>query len=209
MTNPNYTHIQLIVDRSGSMSHIKDDMNLGMAEMLKNQSEAEGALTIGVTRFDTTVEHLLPPFSLVDDLNGVTLVEPRGLTAMNDGIGSSITLLGESLAKLPENDRPGTVIVVIVTDGMENASSDYTSDAVKSMIEKQQNEFSWEFVFLGANLDSFATGGGYGIPSTHSANFDYSGGGASYIASTVSNLITRSRSGDRGGFTEEEQARTK
>jgi len=184
-------------------------MNRGILEMLEEQNKLPGKLTLGLTRFDTQIDHLVRPFAVFEDVKDITFVEPRGGTALNDGIGEAVVILGEALAMLEEDERPGKVIVVIVTDGEENSSREYTLDRVKTMIEKQQDEFSWEFIFLGANIDAFDTGGGYGIPQSRSANFDYSAGGVSYITGTVSNLITRSRSGDLGGFTEEEQAQTK
>jgi len=209
MVNKNYTHIQLIVDRSGSMRPIADDMNNGITSLLLDQDNYDGKLTVGFSRFDSTVEHLVRPFAAVADLENVTFVQPRGVTALNDAIGETVVVLGEALEMLKETERPAKVIVVIVTDGEENASQEYTLDRVKTMIENQQNEFAWEFIFLGANIDAFKSGGGYGVPNSHSANFDYSGAGVGYITNTVSNLISRSRSGDGSGFTEDEQAKTK
>jgi len=205
MTNPDYTHIQLVVDRSGSMSNIKDDMNKGMAEFLKTQAEAPGKLTIGVTRFDTVIDHLIEPDGTIESLDGMTLVEPRGGTALNDGIGIAVTHLGEHLAAMKPKDRPGTVIVMVVTDGEENSSREYSVQSVKDLIEKQKDKYSWEFMFLGANLDAQKTAGGYGIPKSHSINYSFSGNGAVYAASVASSVATRSRGGDHTGFTQEER----
>jgi hypothetical protein len=96
---------------------------------------------------------------------------PRGYTALLDAIGRSVNETGESLASMPESERPGLVTVMIVTDGGENSSKEFTNQKVREMIEHQTNVYSWKFSFLGANQDAFSTAGGLGINPSGVANY--------------------------------------
>lgn len=204
MTNPDYTHLALIADRSGSMSSIADDMNGGIHQLLVDQAQLPGELTVDITVFDTLIEDLYLGVG-ADDVKE-DLIVPRGGTALNDAIGVTCTKLGARLAAMQEEKRPGKVIVVIVTDGQENSSHEWTVAAVKKLVTKQQKDFSWEFLFLGANIDSFAVGGGYGVPQGSTLNWSASGEGVFAASAAVSSYATRSRlQGDTTGFTEDEQ----
>jgi hypothetical protein len=98
-------------------------------------------------------------------------LEPRGNTALLDAVGRAIVETGERLRALPENERPGLVVFVIVTDGQENSSREYTKARVKEMIEHQQNVYKWQFTYLGANQDAFAEAGGMGIRLAGAAHY--------------------------------------
>ena len=90
---------------------------------------------------------------------------PRGSTALLDAVGRAINETGDRLAKTPEQDRPGLVVFVIVTDGQENSSKEFSKARIKEMIDEQQKKYNWQFTFLGANQDAFAEAGGIGIRS--------------------------------------------
>ena len=191
MTKPDYTHIALIVDRSGSMEGIHTDMNPAILKLLKEQSEVDGDCTVDVTTFDDQIEF---PYVFVDPLDVKDpVIVPRGSTALNDATGSTIVRLGEALAKMDEADRPSKVIVIVVTDGMENASREYTREQVKALVDKQTSEFQWEFVFLAANIDAFETGRGYGYTAGQTMNFAPSSAGVANSYAAASANITRSR----------------
>lgn len=161
MTNPDLRHIAVILDRSGSMQAVKTDTEGGLTAFLEAQHDAPGTTTVSLYQFDDQYEAVyerkpladVPPFKL----------HPRGATALLDAVGRTITTLGEHLAGMQEADRPGEVIIVILTDGHDNASTKYTKTSVKQLITQQQDEYGWKFVFLGADQDAFDAAEGIGI----------------------------------------------
>ena len=151
MTDPNYTAMLIILDRSGSMSDIRDDMVGGLEQLLATQAAEPGLLTVDIVTIDDQIE-LTHSFAQPEDVK-IELI-PRGSTALYDAVGRSLNGLGEALAKLTEHARPGTVLVTIVTDGMENASSEYTPDVIAKLITRQRDTYNWDISFLGANQDA-------------------------------------------------------
>jgi len=206
MTDEKYTHIAVIADRSGSMSTIAKDMNGGLEEFLKEQAEFDGTLLVDITTFDGSVETVAKGVKASEVSHPI--IVPRGMTALNDAIGITVANLGERFAKLEESQRPGKVIVMVVTDGGENSSSEYTTEKVKELVTRQQDEWKWEFLFLGANIDSFNVAGGYGILRGSTINYEASAAGANSVIATASAYVTRTRSGLEADFTEEERAAT-
>lgn len=204
MTDPNYTHLALIVDRSGSMSGIAQDMNGGIRQLLKDQDAEPGRLLVDVCTFDNVSEFVFTdaPAATVQD---VDLVVPRGSTALNDAIGQMINRLGNKFKVMPEEKRPSKVVVVIVTDGMENASREFTADQVKAMVEQQTGEWGWTFMYLAANVDAFATGAGYGFGAGQTIAYAGTPGGTQNVWEASSANITRSRNGDNSGYTVDER----
>jgi uncharacterized protein YegL len=204
MTNPNYTHLALVVDRSGSMAGLKNDMEGGIKTLLADQGKQPGELHVDVTTFDTMIEH---PYTDArwDDVKG-ELIVPRGGTALNDAIGLTIAALGEQFSAQPEDERPGLVIFVIVTDGYENSSQEYTTDAIKALVTKQREQYGWQFVYLAANVDAFATGSAYGFDRGQTISMAGTGAGFAGGYAVASASMTRSRLGDVADFTEAERA---
>jgi hypothetical protein len=163
------TDITLVIDRSGSMQSIQDDAQGGINAFIAGQLETPGEVLMTLVQFDTEYEflyrgvrvHDVPPYKL----------EPRGSTALLDAVGRAILETGERLAKMPEAERPGLVIFVVLTDGHENSSREFTKTQIRKMIEHQQNAYNWQFTFLGANQDSFAEAGEIGIAQSGIANY--------------------------------------
>lgn len=122
-----------------------------------------GQCEVTLAQFDTEYEVLYPP----TDIAAVPefVVDPRGRTALRDASGRFITEVGQ-LAALPEDQRPGKVICLIMTDGHENASEKWTWEAVKALITQQREVYGWEFIFLGANIDAVEVGGGWACTPT-------------------------------------------
>lgn len=203
MTDQNLTHLAILVDRSGSMGSIAKDMNGGIRQLLADQAKAPGSVVVDVTTFDTIVEF---PFEGVrpDDIK-VDVLVPRGGTALNDALGATIVRLGEKLAALNEDDRPGHVIFVIATDGAENSSREYTTAQVAAMVTEQREKWGWEFIFMAANIDAFATGRDYGFNRDQTIAFQASGLGAQSSYAAASQSVLRTRAGLNGAFTQDER----
>src|SRR5579862_3932780 len=168
-----YTHIALVLDRSGSMAQIRTDTIGGVNTFLQSQQEAPGDCTFTLVQFDSTaIETIVDaqPVKSVAPLTKETFV-PRHNTPLYDAIGRTIDATGRFLERLEEPARPSRVVFVIVTDGLENASRQFTAARVRDMIQHQTNVYKWEFVFIGANIDSYAIGRNIGIGREQTMNF--------------------------------------
>lgn len=203
MTNPDYTHLALVVDRSGSMASIKTDMEGGIRTLLTEQAALPGELHIDVTTFDTQIER---PYvnCVADDVKG-ELIIPRGGTALYDAVGDTVVRLGERLAELDEDDRPGKVIILVVTDGRENSSHEYNAETVKALVTKQRDEFQWEFIFLGtAEADAFTAGDNMGF--ARGSTMTFAGERSAETMNVASAYLGDYRSGKTREFTEDDRA---
>jgi len=170
----NYTDITIVLDRSGSMDCVKDDTIGGVNQFLKSQQAVPGEATFSLVQFDNVIEDVVwgVPLGAAQPLTSETFV-PRGSTALLDAIGQTIDRVGQSLAAMNEPERPDKVVFVIVTDGLENASSVFTRHKIDGMIAHQRDQYQWQFLFLGANQDAIATAASLNI-SAESA-LTYSG----------------------------------
>lgn len=176
MTNPDLTEIICVIDRSGSMGTIRNDAISGFNTFLEDQKAVDKPCKMTYAQFDTTYEviHSGVDLQAVPPLTTETYV-PRGGTALFDAVGRTIDEVGIRLAALPESERPGKVVFVILTDGEENSSCEFTRERILGMIRHQQEKYKWDFVFLAANQDAFAVGTSIGI--SYNANFIASGAG--------------------------------
>jgi len=204
MTNPEYTHISLIVDRSGSMVSIRKDMEGGLKTFLKEQAALPGKCLVDLSIFDTEFDEVYTGRPVK---SATVEIVPRGGTALLDAIGKAIVSLGERFSALSEDDRPENVIVAIITDGMENSSREWTLDKVKALVEQQQTAWSWKFVFLGANMDAVSTGEGMGFAKGFSQGYTADAAGTRGGTQSLSNYATKVRGGDKDAkLTDEESA---
>ena len=163
MTDSSYVHIIFIVDRSGSMQVIRDDTQGGIRSAVSEWVKGANGdkRTVSFHQFDTihdTVYHFAP----LEKAQDYTLV-PRGGTALLDACGKAITGEGTALKHMPEDERPGQVVVIIATDGQENSSREYSRAEIREMIGHQQDRYGWKFTYLGANQDAFAEAASIGI----------------------------------------------
>ena len=161
MTDPTYTDITMVLDRSGSMQSIRDDTVGGFDAFIAEQRTQPGRCTVSLVQFDNEYEEVYVGRDLAD-VPGLTLV-PRGSTAMLDAIGRAVHATGARLAALPEDRRPGTVIVGVMTDGLENASREFSHADIKALIEQQEQVYGWTFLYLGANQDAIEVGASIGV----------------------------------------------
>jgi uncharacterized protein YegL len=161
MTDPNRSEIIVVLDRSGSMSNIKKDMEGGFDSFIAKQKEVPKDCRVTLVQFDDYIETVYTalPVANVPKLR----LEPRGSTALFDALGKTMLDIGSRLRALPEAERPHQVVFLIITDGQENASREFAGHTIQSMTKTQRETFSWEFIYLGANQDAMATAGAMGI----------------------------------------------
>jgi uncharacterized protein YegL len=184
--NTNLTHIAFILDRSGSMQSMAEEAIGGFNSFLKEQQKEEGEARFSLILFDHEYTPVVEnrPIAEVEPLDEKSY-EPRGMTALLDAMGRTIDTLGQQLAETPEEERPGTVIVVTLTDGLENSSHDYSYDKLGEMIKEQQDVYKWEFLFLGADLASVKQSEKLNIQKACSHLFDSVDEGMSYSSKEI------------------------
>jgi len=165
--NQNLTEIIFILDRSGSMGGLETDTIGGFNGFVKKQSEA-GETILTTVLFDDQYEILHNGINAGDVVLTGSEYFTRGSTALLDAVGKTINDVGRRLSDTPEDSRPGKVIFVITTDGLENASKEFSYDKVKKMITHQSEKYGWEFIFMGANIDVAKEGNKLGIRADRS-----------------------------------------
>ncbi|WP_323792757.1 vWA domain-containing protein [Nocardioides sp.] len=169
MTDQTLTHVYFLLDRSGSMQSIKSDTEGGFEAFVTEQREAPGACRVTLAQFDDHYEEVYVdrPVADVPPLD----LRPRSMTALHDAMGRLITDAGARLAALPDDQRPGTVIVAVMTDGLENASKEWTGPAIKALVEQQTRDYGWDFMYMGADQDAIEVGAALGVKREHSLTY--------------------------------------
>jgi uncharacterized protein YegL len=209
LTDSTRTLIAALLDRSGSMSTSVEATEDGWRELISEQRANPGLCEVTLAQFNTAYEVVYPP----TDIAGVPefALEPRGMTALLDAVGRLITEVGERLSALPEEQRPGQVICLIMTDGHENSSRQWTWETVKALITQQREVYGWEFLFLGADIDAIEVGARMGMAREYSMTYDkrdYPSNRAAF-ASTHDVISRKRRYGksDDDGFSDEDRKR--
>lgn len=191
---PNYTDITIVLDRSGSMADVATDTIGGFNTFLSDQIKVPGECTLTLNQFDDTFEYVVKaePIRNARPLCGNTF-KPRGSTALLDAIGRSIEETGKRLDGMADSERPSKVVMVIITDGFENASRKFDKDRVNQMISEQRDKYSWEFVFLGANQDAISTASSFGIHAANAMTYASNTAGTSASYRSLSKNLTAFR----------------
>jgi uncharacterized protein YegL len=186
--------VTVILDRSGSMDAIASDVVGGFNSFLAEQRRQPGECRLTLVQFDDQYEVLYAGVPL-PDVRRLTArtYQPRGSTALLDAVGRTIDAAGRRFSELPEPTRPDRVLMVIVTDGLENASTDYTREQIFKMISTQQDVYHWSFLFLAANQDAIAEGARLGIGAQQSMDFVATGAGVREGTLRVSRAVSAFR----------------
>ena len=178
-----YTHICIVLDASGSMGCIEDDIKGSFNTFLNKQREVPGKTVFDLFQFSDNVERLVKSADLAlfkDDL--MAKYTCTGCTALNDAVCTAIDTMQREFDGMSESDRPENVLCVIITDGQENASREFNAADVKKRIQRQQEVGKWEFLFLAANQDAFESGSVLGINKNFCRNFTQDKLGVSYMS---------------------------
>ena len=190
----NLTEIVFILDRSGSMAGLEADTIGGFNSMIRKQKAVDGEAIVSTVLFDNYTE-------VIHDRVDLQKIEPmtqeeyyvRGCTALLDAVGKAIHHIGNVHKYAREEDRPEKTMFVITTDGIENASSEYSYDRVKHMIQRQQEKYGWEFIFLGANIDAAREAARFGITEDRAVNYHADCQGTAVIYEAVSEAVCNVR----------------
>lgn len=175
MTNPNYTDLTMVLDRSGSMAQVAADTVGGFATFVKDHQAVPGTVKMTLVQFD---HEYTPVYTALPVADVPTLdFHPRGRTALLDAVGRAIVEAGERFAKMSEDERPARVVFAIFTDGYENASREFTGQRIKDLITEQQNRWNWQFMYLGANQDAITVGTDMGINAGQTLTYAGTGQG--------------------------------
>ena len=181
------TELVFILDRSGAMSGLEADTIGGFNSMLEKQKKLDGKTYVSTVLFDNEIE-------VLHDRVDISKIEPmndkqyyvRGCTALIDAIGSSIHHIGNVHKYARPEDVPEHTIFVITTDGMENASREYSAEKVKQMVKHEEEKYGWEFIFVAANIDAVETAARIGIRRDRAANYNHTGHGTRKLYDAVS-----------------------
>ena len=190
----NLTEIVFILDRSGSMAGLEDDTIGGFNAMIEKQKNEEGDAFVSTILFDNYIE-------VIHDRVDIRKVWPmtrrdyyvRGCTALLDAVGRTIRHIGNVHKYAREEDRPEKTLFVITTDGMENASREYSYERVRRMIEHEKEKYGWEFIFLGANIDAAREAARFGITEDRAVNYHADSVGTAVIYEAVSEAVCNVR----------------
>lgn len=188
------TEVVFILDRSGSMSGLERDTIGGFNSMIEKQKKEEGEALVSTVLFDNYSE-------VLHDRVDIAKIEPltdrdytvRGCTALLDAIGGAIHHIGNVHKYARNEDVPEHTIFIITTDGMENASHQYSREKIKAMIERQKSKYGWEFLFLGANIDAIETARSYGIDQDRAVEYNCDSVGTGLNFEAMSDAITTMR----------------
>ncbi len=192
----NLTELVFILDKSGSMSGLEADTIGGYNAMLEKQKAAEGEAHITTVLFDNNYKLLHDRI----DIKAVSSITEKeyyvgGSTALLDAIGRTINKIDNVQKHTEENYRADKILFVIITDGMENASREYSCGKVKTMVERHKEKYGWEFIFLGANIDAAETAGRFGISADRAQNYHADSKGTQLSYKVVSETIYKFRKG--------------
>jgi len=198
MMKRNVTELVFILDKSGSMAGLEADTIGGLNAMLMKQQKAEGEALVTTALFNHHYELLHDRINV----RGISPISDKdyevgGTTALLDAIGFTIQKLINVQKRTSEEERADKILFVITTDGMENASQEYSADKIKKMVQYQKEKFGWEFMFLGANIDAIATAARFGIDEDFAVDYHADQAGTQLNYEAVNEAVLNLRSGKK------------
>lgn len=196
----NSTAIIAILDKSGSMMSLKNDTIGSFNSFLREQKAIPGDVTMTLALFSDRYDlvHRNVPLHEVLELTEQTY-NPSGGTALLDAIGKTFDSVGRDFAALPEDQKIEKVLVLLISDGEENSSTDFRLDQIKEMIKHQQEKYSWSIVYVGANVDAFKVSGGLGVSTGSTYSYTPSAHGTRSLYSSISIGTSVFRNAAAGG----------
>lgn len=189
----NTTEIIFLLDRSGSMAGLEQETIGGFNTFIKKQAKQEGETRLTAVLFDDEYEILWNGISANDIRLTAKQYIVRGCTALLDAVGKTILEVGFRLSNTKEELRPSKVIFVITTDGLENASKEFTYQKVKELIMHQQEKYSWEFIFMGANINVASEADRIGIKIDQAYSFEATAKGVERLYNVISDAVFEKR----------------
>lgn len=194
MKKNNLTELVFILDCSGSMHGLERDTVGGFNSMIEQQKQQEGEVYVSTVLFNHR-RRILHDRVKLDRIKKMTeeTYTVSGCTALIDAIGSTIDHIANIHKYARPEDVPAHTLFVITTDGMENVSHEYSSDAVKKMIERKKKQDGWEFIFIGANIDAVETAAAFGIDSNRAVNYHADSIGTRIIYENVAKAACQMR----------------
>lgn len=191
----NITELVFILDRSGSMSGLESDTIGGFNAMIARQKNENSVSFVTTVLFDTRFERIHDRLK-IEDVPAMTERDytPGGCTALLDAIGDTVRHIARIHKYARPEDVPEKTVVIITTDGLENASHHYTLKEIRQLIEHEREKYGWEFLFLGADIDAVEAAGSIGISSARTANFMHDDRGVELCFEAVSDAVSAVRS---------------
>jgi hypothetical protein len=206
------TDITLLLDRTGSMQVVRDETITAVNRFLEEQKKVPGEAAFTLVQFDSQdpfeVVQRAVPIREAKPLTAETYV-PRAWTPLLDAIGRTINDAGARLGAMSETDRPGKVVLAIITDGLENASKEFSRAKILEMIKHQREAYSWQIVFLGANQDAIAEGAQIGLPKSASLTYATTPHGVQAAYASLSENLVSYRIGTAQAMNWSEEDRNK
>lgn len=203
-----FTDITVLLDRSGSMSSIRILMEMAIDKLVEEHKSVESTKLTLIQFDDQNKQEIVfqaVPITAVEKVR----ITPRGSTPLIDAFCTAIDRTGLRFASMHESDRPARVLMIIITDGMENASNQFKRTDVFNRVTKQRNDYKWEFIYLGANQDTFAESQSYGISWGNTLKFSPD---EAHIAFMAQNLASASSSfsntGVMRGYTSQDRVKS-
>lgn len=199
--NADKTHISMVLDRSSSMAPLTNETIAGVNKFVADQQAEPGECSFTLVQFSTDYDFTYKNVALKDAKPLTTATyRPHGWTALLDAMGRCIDETGIYLASLPEHERPAKVVFVVITDGEENRSKEYTRALVAEKVKLQQEKYNWKFVFLGANMDAITVAQSYNIPVAGAANFAATARSSEALYGSFSANVSSYRGGGATGM---------
>ena len=203
------TEIIAVLDRSGSMHDAIDDAIGGFNSMIEHQKSLPGECRLTLVIFDNVIEFICENAALIEaPVLSKEKFFARDTTALADALGEAIDRVGARYGSIPEERRPGKVVVFVNTDGMENASKRYTTARVREMVKHQREKYGWQFVFAGADIDAYEGGANLGVLRGCAVNYGKSPVGTEALYAAIGSNVASFRSGTSNSmdFTPEQKA---